>query len=181
MNSTTVRLLLAWYEAEEEVLAATRAARAAGFQIHDVFTPYAVHGMDEAMGLKPSRLTWVCFAMGLLGLFLALLLQTWTSAIDWPLIVGGKPFNSFPAFIPVAFELTVLSAGLGTVAALFFRARLLPRPRPEIALAGVTRDRFVLALLASGAGFDTETARALLMTHGATETDVIEAATRGGG
>lgn len=168
-----VRLFMAWFANEEELLGATHAARTAGLDIHDVFTPYAVHGIDEAMGLKPSRLTWVCLAMGLLGLVCALALQDWTSAFAWPLIVGGKPYHSLPAFIPVAFELTVLFAALGTVAALLVRARLFPRVRPGLLPDGVTGDAFVLALKVSG---DLELMRSLSRRFNAERHAVVEVA-----
>lgn len=168
------RLFLAWFGDEHEVLEATRAAREAGFRIHDVYTPYAVHGMDEAMGLRPSRLTFACFAFGLTGLGLALLFQHWTSAVDWPIIVGGKPLSSVPAFIPVTFELTVLFAGLGTVATLFARAWLVPRPSPKFMPEGVTKDKFVLALTAAGDVFDGEQLQSLCEKHGAEKTEFRE-------
>lgn len=168
------RVFVAYFGGEDDILEATAAARAAGFRVHDVYTPYAVHGMDEAMGVKPSRLTWACFGFGLLGLASALLLQEWTQAVDWPLNVGGKPANSLPAFIPVAFELTVLFAALGTVASLLLRTRLFPRTAPRVLLPRVTDDRFALALSASGDGFDEARARALCLENGALETAVLE-------
>lgn len=171
----TRSLLVAWFADEHATLAATHAARAAGHVIHDVYTPYAVHGMDEAMGLRPSRLTWVCLGMGLVGLAFAAWLQDWTSAVSWPINVGGKPMHSWPAFVPVAFELTVLLGALGTVAALFLRTRLLPRPRPRLLLPGVTNDRFALALAATGPTFDESAARALCAKHGADAVEIVEA------
>jgi hypothetical protein len=160
-------LLVGFFDDEGRVLEATAAARKAGLKIEDVYTPYAVHGMDEAMGLAPSRLTWVCFLAGLGGLTFALGFQVWTQAVAWPLNIGGKPFNSFPAFIPVGFELTVLSAALTSVAALFARAGLFPG-RPTQVLEGVTNDRFALALVATGSN-DEERGRKLCQEHGAVE------------
>ena len=118
--------MIAVFDNETDLLAATRAAREAGCEIVDVYTPYAVHGLDEAMGLRPSRLGWVCFLCGAAGAALAVWAQFWTSAVDWPLNVGGKPFNSLPAFVPVIFEVCVLLAGLGVVGALLLRCRLWP-------------------------------------------------------
>ena len=165
---------VAWFKEEAQVLDATRAAKARGMDVEDVYSPYPIHGIDEAMGLQPSRLTWVCCAFGLLGLGLALGFQYWVSAIDWPLNVGGKPFNSMPAFVPVAFELTVLIAALGTVAALFARTRLLPRARPRFMPEGVTRDRFALVVRASARTFDADETRGLLERAGADEIEVRE-------
>jgi len=142
--------LVGYFEDEKRLVEATHAARAAGLEVRDAFTPYAVHGLDEAMGQRRSRLTWVCFLAGLTGGTLALSFELWTSAVSWPLNVGGKPFASFPAFIPVTFELTVLFGALGSAAAFFFRSRLFPG-RPAEALPRVTDDRFALVLAQDGA------------------------------
>jgi hypothetical protein len=106
------RYTAAVFRHEQELLDAALEARQAGFEVYDVYTPFPVHGMDQAAGLRPSRLTWIALIAGAVGLMFGLGLQVWTSAYDWPLNVGGKPFNSFPLFIPVTFELTVLFSGL---------------------------------------------------------------------
>jgi hypothetical protein len=167
-----MRRFVAWFEEEHDVLAACAQAREQGLAVDDVYAPYALHGIDRAMGLSPSRLTWVCFFAGLFGLTSMLTFEWWTSAVAWPLNVGGKPFNSFPAFIPVGFEFTVLCAGLGSVAALLVRAKLWPGKKRPV-LARVTDDRFALALEA-GAGFDEQAASALCAAHGAVETSYLE-------
>ena len=159
-------LFMAWFADEAGILTAARAARDKGLIIYDAYVPFPVHGLDEVLGLKPSRLTWVCFAAALTGLSIALGFQWWSSAVDWPLNVGGKPFNSLPVFVPVAFELTVLFAGLGTVAALFLRSGLFPRRRPSVDVHRATNDRFVLALEVKP-GFDEEQVRALFVKCGA--------------
>ena len=111
----------------------------------DVYSPYPIHGMDDAMGLKRSPLPFVTFGAGLTGFCCAFLLQYWTSAVDWPIIVGGKPFNSWPAFVPVMFELTVLFAGLSTVAAMFIINRM-PNITRKSFDPNITRDKFALVL-----------------------------------
>ena len=105
-RSKNVRYTAVFFYNEDDLKGIAAEARLRGFEVHDVFTPFPVHGMDAAVGLKPSRLTWIGFAAGAFGLAFALILQIWTSAYDWALNVGGKPFNSFPLFIPVGFELT---------------------------------------------------------------------------
>jgi ActD protein len=160
------RLLYGTFRDEASILAATRAVRAQGYEIVDVYTPYAVHGLDQAMGLRRSRLGLACFALGALGLGCTLAFEYWTSAVSWPLNVGGKPWNSWPAFIPVAFELTVLCAGLGTVLAFLLRSRLFPGRHPVLATARVTDDEFVLVLVETSAAFDPERVRALLAPLG---------------
>jgi hypothetical protein len=157
--------LTATFTDEAGLLAAVRAARGAGIAIDDAYTPYAVHGLDDAMGVRRSRLTWVCFLAGATGAILALAFQIWTSAVDWPLNVGGKPFASYPAFIPITFELTVLSAALTSAAAFLARSRLFPGRRAA-PLPRVTDDRFTLVLA------DGDTARGLMRAAGASEIHV---------
>jgi hypothetical protein len=147
--------LRATFDDETALLRATTAVRRAGIVIDDAFTPYAVHGLEDAMGLRRSRLTWVCFAAGLTGATCAMAFQIWSSAVSWPLNVGGKPFASIPAFIPITFELTVLSAALASAFFFFFRSRLYPG-RAAAAPSRVTDDRFVLVVA------DSEAARHLL-------------------
>lgn len=159
------------FTTEEHFLGATNEARERGFSIVDTYTPYPVHGIEKAMGLKHSRLTWVCFLCGAAGTILALYFQFWTSATDWPLNVGGKPFNSLPAFVPITFEITVLLAGLGVVAALFARCGLLPGRRSRQPAIAVTDDRFVLLLCLAGAEHTVEDARDLLRLHAAEEVE----------
>ncbi len=156
------RNLLGFFERERDILAATRAVREAGFQIADVYAPYAVHGLDKAMGLAPSKLPWVCFALGVSGAALKVWFEFWTTAQDWPLNVGGKPWNSLPAFVPVTFEVMVLFAGLSTVAAFFFVSRLWPGKKPILADLAVTDDRFVLVIEESNAAFDAQKVQQLL-------------------
>jgi molybdopterin-containing oxidoreductase family membrane subunit len=139
-------LLIAVFEREDDLLQATVAARKEGLHIVDAFAPHAVHGLDRAMGLRPSRLPWVCFVLGLLGAGSILLFQYWTTAISWPLNVGGKPWNSLPAFIPVTFEVMVLCAGVGTVVTFIWKSGLRPGRRSVLSDLRVTDDRFALAI-----------------------------------
>jgi hypothetical protein len=166
MNS---RVLLATFEHEDDVKAATRAVHERGLPIVDVFTPYAVHGLDRAMGLKPSRLTWVCFVCAMIGALGMLTFEHWVAAVSWPLDVGGKPWNSLPADVPVAFEAAVLLAGFGSVFALFGVSRLFPFRKTTPIHPRVTDDRFVLVIEQSGAATSREAIEPLLREH-----DVIE-------
>lgn len=140
------RQLVGFFEHEADLIEATRTARESNYGIVDVYTPYALHGLDRAMGLPPSRLSLICFLFGLFGAAFALAFQFWTSALDWPINVGGKPWNSLPAFVPVTFELMVLFGGLGTVLAFLVVNRLRPGKRPVAPVEGVTDDRFALAV-----------------------------------
>ena len=154
------------------LLEAVKRLRLEGFRVIDTYSPFPVHGMDEAIGLKPSRLPRACLGFGLLGLATALGVQIWTSAYDYPLIVGGKPLVSLPAFIPVAFELTVLMAGLGVVGSLFIAAGMRPRFKMPDLHPGVNDDRFVVAAeIQAGASFAG--VQSLLAGLGALDTELL--------
>lgn len=157
------RVFLATFEHEDHLLAATSAVRERGYRIQDAFTPYAVHGLDKAMGLAPSRLTWVCFVCGMLGALGMLWFEHWTAAITWPIDVGGKPWNSLPSDVPVAFEAAVLLAGFGSVFALFAVCRLFPGKTAEVISQRVTDDRFVLVIEEADAAFDQQDLETFLM------------------
>ena len=162
-------LLLAIFEDEDAIISAVAAARKQGLRIVEAYTPYAVHGLDHALELKRSRLALVCLIAGALGAVLKLWFEIWTAAIDWPIDVGGKPWNSLPAFVPITFEVMVLFAGLGTVAAFFLVSRLRPGKRPNLIDQRVTNDRFALVLEETDSTFDVNRVRALLHRHGAVE------------
>lgn len=153
------RLLLNVFENEHDIVHATKTAREEGYTIVDVYTPFAVHGLDDAMGLKPSKLGWVCFALGLTGAVAKLWFQIWTSSQSWPVNVGGKPMSSVPAFVPVTFEIMVLFAGVGTVITFFALRKLFPGKKPKALYEGATNNRFILVLEQSDAGFDLQKVR----------------------
>lgn len=144
------------YAAQGPLLSAVRRARREGLAIDDVYAPYAVHGLDEAMGIRRSRLGLATFGGGLAGLLGAIALEVYCAVVDWPLDVGGKPANSALAFLPIAFEATILAAALATAAAFLWRAGLHParRPRPAVVGLGATDDRFVLVLAAGARAHD---------------------------
>jgi hypothetical protein len=144
------------------------------YRIHDVFAPYPVHGLDEAMAIKRTKLPLVTLFAGLFGLVFALAFQFYTNVLDWPLDVGGKPNNSTLAFIPICFELTVLCGGLATVLALLVRARLYPGRRERLVAEGVTDDVFALVLKHPDDFFEVRRALELLEQLGAKE--VVEKA-----
>ncbi|MEK7865863.1 MAG: DUF3341 domain-containing protein [Planctomycetota bacterium] len=166
----STRFVIGLYREEHDLLEATRAARSKGCVVHDAYTPYPVHGLDEAMGLKPTRLGVVCFVLGMAGVVIALGFQSWTFTSDWPMNVGGKSALALPALGPVTFELGVLFAALGTVLALFIRAGLHPGRSPRVAIPEVSNDRFALALVADAGG----RAREVLKQHHAVEIRELE-------
>ncbi len=166
--------MIAVFKNEGDLLSAARAAREKmGFQNYDAFTPYPVHGLDDAMGLKRSWLPYVTFVAGITGTVSALLLQIWTSAFDWPINIGGKPFISFPAFIPITFELTVLFGGLATVGALFFVCGLPNLKRKPLDLR-ITNDRFVLFVPSSEKKYNEGELKTFLSQFHPEEVSVVQ-------
>ncbi|MCC6276446.1 MAG: DUF3341 domain-containing protein [Oligoflexia bacterium] len=146
--------VFAVFKSEDDLVRAAKAGREQkNFKFYDAFTPYPIHGLDDVMGIRRSFLPWVTFVFGIIGTITALILQIWTSAFDWALNVGGKPYTSLPAFIPVVFELTVLFGGLGTVAALFYVCKM-PNLNPRILHPDITKDRFVLFVPSNEAGYN---------------------------
>ena len=109
------------------VIQAAKKIADSGYTKWDVNAPYPIHGIDKAMKLKPSKLGFVTAIFGLSGTFLALLLMWWTMSVNYPMIIGGKPYFSLPAFIPVTFEVTVILATVSTVVAMFAFFFGLPR------------------------------------------------------
>ena len=163
------RVAIGVLDDESNLLHLTRAVREAGLKVVDVFTPYAVHGLDEAMGLRPSRLPWICFFAAIIAAGLKLYFEYWATGITWPLNIGGKPWNSLPAFIPVTFEMMVLTAGLTTMFAFLVLARLVPGKRPKVHYPSVTDDRFILVVEESDPRFDAARMRRLFEKYGVVE------------
>ncbi len=159
------RVLIGIFDSEEAILEATDSARHRGWKIIDVFAPYAVHGLDKAMGLQRSKLPWVCFALGLFGASFKVWFEYWTTASDWPINVGGKPWNSLPAFVPITFEVMVLFAGISTVLAFLGMNRLFPGRRASLLDPRVTNDRFALVLEENDAAFDVKEVEQFLQEH----------------
>ena len=140
-------------------LQAVRRLREEGFEVHDVFSPFPLHGMDEALGLPETRLGLATLVGGLFGAAVAFGFQVWTHAIDWPLVIGGKSPLALPAQVPVSFELTILCAAFATAGGLLVRRRLFPRLSaggpPAQPDRRVTDDRFVVVVVERNASFSS--------------------------
>jgi len=169
--------LLAQYEDPARLYHACEKVRDEGFKQWDACTPFPVHGLEKAMGVGPSKLPWVVLVVGISGSIFGLWLQTWTSTSAYPWILGGKPLFSLPAFVPIWYELTVLSSCL---AAFFGNWVLngLPRPHhPAFASKSferVTDDKFFILVEAKDPKFDLEKTKALLSATGATLVEELE-------
>ena len=164
--------VVAIFKDPEQLKHACTQVRDKSFKKFDAYTPFPIHGIEPAMGLKRSFLPWVTFGAGLVGGTFGLWLQIWTSAVDWPLNVGGKPWNSLPAFIPVTFELTILFAGLATAGALFVACGL-PKVDPPILDLGITTDKFALFISSDDPKYQESELKDLLSKAGAKEVRVV--------
>lgn len=168
--------LLAEYETPEQLMAAAEKVRDGGYKRWDTHTPFPVHGIDDAMGIKPTILPWIVLGAGATGTMVAFGLQWFTNAFDYPYLISGKPMFSWVPSFPVAFELTVLFAGITTLLGMLALNRL---PRLHNPLFDVkrflraTQDRFFLALDATDPLFEESSARALLEGTGAAAIDEV--------
>lgn len=148
---------MAEFDSPKELVAAARAAREAGFTKMDAYSPFPIHEMDDALGIKRSILSFLIFGGGIAGLIGGFGLQYYTHNIDYPLNVGGRPFLSIPMFIPITFECIVLGAALTAVIGMIILNGL-PQPYhpvfnvPRFALA--SRDKFFLAIESNDPKFD---------------------------
>ncbi len=132
------------FDDEVPLLKAVELIQENGQKILDVLTPFPVHGLDQALKMKRTRIPLAGFICGAVGGLFGFLGQAWIFAVDYPLVFGGKPYLSVPSFIPVTFELTVLFTALGVVSAMFIRSRFIPRKKFEPIHERITDDRFVI-------------------------------------
>lgn len=165
------KYLLGSFDDDEVLVNATKKIRQAGYQMHEIYTPFPVHGLDEAMGLQHTRLHTAGFVIGATGTLFAFSLLSFVTAIDWDIMVGGKPFFAFPSFGPVMFELTVLFAAIGMTVIFYLRNHLSIFKSTEVVDERITDDRFVMAFCQKKyeSAEDIAGITALLKQHGAVE------------
>ncbi len=160
--------VVGFFEDEDKLLEAAKKTYEGGHRHFDTISPFPIHGMDDAMGLKRSILPWFTFVGGAVGCAFALWFQWWTSAVDYPLNIGGKPLFSLPAFVPVIFEVTVLLAGLCSFAGVLVLCKL-PRINPPILDPDLTSHKFALYIPSSESGYTEEKAKSFLSGIGASD------------
>jgi hypothetical protein len=174
--------ILAEFDSAHHVLHAAEKVRDAGYARWDAHTPFPVHGMDRAMGLKDSKVGWIVIAFALTGLGLAFVMMQWMNGIDYPLVVGDKPTGApgtLPSMVPILFELTVLLSAFGAVLGMLHLNRL---PRHNHPLFESERfrqasdDRFFISIEADDPKFDLDQTRSLLQRAHARHVEVIEEA-----
>lgn len=159
------------FDDEAVLFPAVKKVRRAGYRIHEVFTPFPIHGLDKAMGLRDTSLHTAGFIFGITGTTTAVSFITWALTTDWPINFGGKPFFSLPAWIPITFELTVLFAAVGMVLTFCWLCQLAPFVKKDHFNPRSTDDTFVMALECTDKTNDEELI-AFLNSVGAKEVSV---------
>jgi hypothetical protein len=134
------------YDDEEVLFPAVKKVRNSGYKLHDVYTPFPVHGLDHALGLKDTDLHVAGFIYGITGTATAVGFMSWIFLSDWPINFGGKPHFSLPAFIPITFELTVLFAAVGMVLTFCYLNQIMPGVKKHVFHPRQSNDLFVVAI-----------------------------------
>ena len=161
------KYIVGLFDDDEILLKAVKEIRKTGVKIHDVLTPYPIHGLDGAMGLKDSRLHTVGFIAGAIGGLSMLAFIIWTNTVSFPINFGGKPYLSLPSYIPITFEVTVLSASVTMVVVFFARCGLSLVKEPRIFDTRTTDDKF--AMIFQEGDVESEKVKELLKQNGAVE------------
>jgi len=165
-------ILFGLFDDETQLLAAVADAKHSHIEIDNVYTPFPVHGLDPLLGLEESRLHIAGFFYGLTGTLTAFFGMTWIFTRDWPTIFGGKPYFSFPAFVPIIFELTVLFASIGMVVTFYTVCGLGPGVKAETLHDRITDDKFCISFDMSGADEELRNSiRSFFQKHGASLVD----------
>ena len=172
MASKNKEVLFGLFDDETQLLSAVADARKSHMEIDDVYTPFPVHGLDPLLGLEESRLHIAGFFYGLTGTATAFFGISWIFTRDWPTIFGGKPYFSFPAFVPIMFELTVLFASIGMVVAFYTICGMGPGVKAKTLHDRITDDKFCISFDTSDASDEQKSGlRAFFSKHGASLVD----------
>lgn len=175
-EKTTVGMI-AEFAGPKALLDAAGRIRDAGYKKYDSHSPFPIHGMDEAMGLSPSPLGWFVGVAAFSGLGLALLLQWWTGAVAYKLVISGKPLFSYQAYAPVTFGVAVL---FGALTAFFGALALMQLPRPHHPVfysdrfEGFSDDKFFISIEATDAQFDVNRTAEFLESVGGSHVELLK-------
>ncbi len=169
--------LLAEFDSPAALFRAAERVRDAGFTQWDAHSPFPVHGLESAMGLKRSQVPIVVLALGLGGAAAGMALQWWVATRAYPLVVSGKPFFSWPAFVPIMFECGVLGGATGAVLGFLGLSRLPRHHHPLFAskrFERVTDDRFFISIESWDPRFDPSATTKLMESLGARSVELLE-------
>ena len=166
METKNLYGIAALFDTPDQIIHTASTISGAGYRRYDINTPYPVHGMDNAMKLKASTLGYIALILGIIGASSAVGFMWWATSIDYPLVIGGKPFFSLPAFIPIIFEVTVLLASVGTVIVMLFIFFRLPSNSHPVHdtpyMKKVSVDKFGVVIEARDKLFDADKVTELL-------------------
>ena len=169
--------VLAEFETAQQIYTACEQVRDAGFKKWDSYTPFPVHGLDKAQGLKASFLPWIVLPIGLSGTATAIALQYWVHTGGYPLVISGKPLAAWPAYVPIIFELTILFSAFAAVFGMLAINRLPMLHHPLFnsrRFERVTDDRFFIAIESGDPKFDGERTFEFLKGLGASHVEYVE-------
>ena len=164
--------IVGYFNQPAEIYKACESLRDAGYKDFDAYTPFPVHGLEIAMGLKPSRLPWIVFACGCTGGSLAVLMMIYMNVWDYPLVIGGKPFLTIPSYVPITFELTILFSAFGAFFGQWGLNRLPKYFDPVMqhpSFDRATDDRFFVSVASTDPNYEALKTRSLLEGLGAHE------------
>ena len=168
--------LVGWVQTAPHIYRACEALRDAGYKQFDAHTPFPVHGLEHAMGLKPSKLPWIVLACAILGAASALLMMIWMNVIDYPMNIGGKPYLTLPSYVPIAFELTILLSAFGAFFGNWGLSKLPKFFDPVMRHSSFHRasdDRFFVSVESKDANFDLARTRAFLEGLGVQDVEEV--------
>lgn len=168
------KFVVGTFEDEKVLFPAVKNVRRAGYKIHDVYTPFPVHGLDHALGLRETSLHTMGFIYGITGTAVAIGGMGWIFTTDWPLNIGGKPHFPLPAFIPIAFELTVLFSAVGMVWTFCWLCKMMPGVKKHHFSPRATDDAFVMAIECTEKSNESDI-ESFLERNGAVDINVQEA------
>jgi Protein of unknown function (DUF3341) len=171
---TNKKFIVGIFDDEDVVMDAVGKIRGGNVKILEVYCPYPVHGLDQALGYERPRMGVPAFLFGITGTVLAFLLTFWTLGVDWPINIGGKNFIPFPTNIPIVFELTVLLAAYGMSFTFFFMEGLFPSTKPLIFDPRSTDDKFVMAIDPDKNQSSESEITSMLKSAGASEVNIKE-------
>lgn len=168
--------MVAEFETPDSITKAAKRAREFGYTKLEAYTPFPVHGLDDAIGFRDSRVQWSIFFAGAIGLFTGFMLETYVSVIDNPWNIGGRPMFSWPSFIPVAYECTILFASFGAVISMF-ALNGLPQPYHPIFdaknFSRASQDRFFLVIEGKDPLYDAVETKSFMQTLNAIEVSEV--------
>lgn len=146
MDNYNSKVILGVYDNPDTTLDATESLIQKGYDIKDVYSPFAIHGMDRVMGVKRTRLSIAAFCYAMLGIASAISLIMYTGFFDWQINIGGKPFMHIPTYIPITFELGVLFTAFGMVGTFFIVNKMFWGRETDVIDPRVSDDHFVIAV-----------------------------------